>query len=150
MVAGRAEAQAQHRPAQPADAEATAGKIDVITFGWANEPMIDAYSILVQVLRSKSGTAGVFNWGGWTPRIDELIDKAARELDHAQAARHDDRSAEDRQGRVIFIPLHQQPMAWAMRSTESTPWCSCPTTSRVSGSPHEVECSSRAAQRSAG
>ncbi len=41
------------------------GEFDVISFGWANEPMIDAYSILIQVVRSKSGSGGVFNWGDW-------------------------------------------------------------------------------------
>ena len=47
--------------------------------------MIDAYSILVQVVRSKSGTGGVFNWGNWgRPDIDALIDKAGVELDRAK------------------------------------------------------------------
>ena len=96
--------------------------------------MIDAYSLLVQVVRSKSGTGGVFNWGGWgDPRIDALIDKAGTELDtpkripmmaEALQIAHDD---------IVFLPLHQQPMAWAMRASRSTRWCSSPTTSRGSG-----------------
>ena len=56
--------------------------------GWANEPMIDAYCILVQVVHSKSGTAGVFNWGDWGDRrIDALIDKAGVDS-IAEAHRH--------------------------------------------------------------
>ncbi len=92
------------------------GEFDITTLGWANEPMIDAYSILVQVLHSKSGTAGVFNWGNWgDPRIDKLTDDSASELDTkkrvalmAQALKiaHDD---------ILFLPLHQQPMVWAAR-----------------------------------
>ncbi|MGL5733622.1 MAG: ABC transporter substrate-binding protein, partial [Beijerinckiaceae bacterium] len=61
------------------------GEFDVISFGWANEPMIDAYSILIQVVRSKSGSGGVFNWGGWgRPDMDALIDKAGVELDNSK------------------------------------------------------------------
>jgi peptide/nickel transport system substrate-binding protein len=44
------------------------GEFDVISFGWANEPMIDAYSILVQVLRSRSGTGGRVQLGQLGPR----------------------------------------------------------------------------------
>ena len=44
------------------------GEFDVISFGWANEPMIDAYSHPGPGVRSKSGTGGVFNWGGWATR----------------------------------------------------------------------------------
>ncbi|CAH1659709.1 Peptide/nickel transport system substrate-binding protein [Hyphomicrobiales bacterium] len=94
------------------------GDFDVISFGWANEPMIDAYSLLVQVLHSKSGTGGVFNWGGWgDPRMDALIDKAGVELDTPKRIELMKETLKIAKAQHLFIPLHQQPMAWAMRSS---------------------------------
>lgn len=94
------------------------GEFDVISFGWANEPMIDAYSILVQVLRSKGGSGGVFNWGNWgDPRIDALVDKAGVELDNAKRIPMMTEALNIAKADHLFIPLHQQPMAWAMRSS---------------------------------
>ncbi|OYU50134.1 MAG: peptide ABC transporter [Rhizobiales bacterium PAR1] len=97
------------------------GEFDVISFGWANEPMIDAYSILVQVIRSKSGTGGVFNWGNWgRPDMDALIDKAGVELDNAKRIPMMSEALMIAKKEHLFIPLHQQPMAWATRNTVST------------------------------
>jgi peptide/nickel transport system substrate-binding protein len=94
------------------------GEFDVISFGWANEPMIDAYSILIQVMRSKSGTGGVFNWDNWgDPRIDALIDKAGVELDNAKRIPMMAEALKIAKAEHLFIPLHQQPMAWAMRNS---------------------------------
>ena len=94
------------------------GEFDVISFGWANEPMIDAYSILIQVLRSKSGTGGVFNWGDWgRADIDTLIDKAGVELDAGKRIPMMTEALMIAKREHLFIPLHQQPMAWAMRTT---------------------------------
>ena len=46
------------------------GQFDVGILGWANEPMIDSYSILVQVVHTKTGTSGVCSTGaaGARPR----------------------------------------------------------------------------------
>jgi peptide/nickel transport system substrate-binding protein len=97
------------------------GEFDVATLGWANEPMIDAYSILVQVLHSRSGTAGVFNWGGWgSPRIDELTQRASGELDNARRIPLMTEALRLVRDEVMFIPLHQQPMAWAARRNVET------------------------------
>jgi peptide/nickel transport system substrate-binding protein len=94
------------------------GEFDVISFGWANEPMIDAYSILIQVMRSKSGSGGVFNWGNWgRPAIDALIDNAGVELDNAKRIPMMAEALMIAKREHLFIPMHNQPMAWAMRST---------------------------------
>ncbi len=94
------------------------GDFDVVSFGWANEPMIDAYSILIQVVHSKSGSAGVFNWGNWgRPEIDALIDKAGVELDRAKRLPLMSEALMIAKREHLFIPLHNQPMAWAMRAT---------------------------------
>ena len=80
--------------------------------------MIDAYSILIQVMRSKSGSGGVFNWGEWgDPRIDALIDKAGVELDTAKRIPEMTEALKIAKDEHLFIPMHQQPMAWAMRDT---------------------------------
>lgn len=97
------------------------GEFDVISFGWANEPMIDAYSILIQVVRSKSGAGGVFNWGGWgRPEIDALIDKAGVELDPAKRIPLMSEALMMVKNDHLFIPMHNQPMAWAMRANVET------------------------------
>ncbi|QEL23926.1 ABC transporter substrate-binding protein [Bosea sp. F3-2] len=94
------------------------GDFDVFSFGWANEPMIDAYSLLVQVIHTKSGTAGVFNWGNWgDAKIDALIDKAGVELDTPKRIALMQEALKLLKEQHLFIPLHQQPMAWATRST---------------------------------
>lgn len=91
-----------------------AGEFDIGTLGWANEPMIDSYSILVQVLHSKTGTAGVFNWGGWgNGEIDRLTDRAATELDPAERLPLQTEALRIAHQEIMFLPLHQQPMAWA-------------------------------------
>lgn len=97
------------------------GEFDIATLGWANEPMIDAYSVLVQVLHSRSGTAGVFNWGGWgSPRIDELTQAAGTELDNARRIPLMTEALRIVREEIMFIPLHQQPMAWAARRNVET------------------------------
>ncbi len=91
------------------------GQFDVGILGWANEPMIDSYSILVQVVHSKTGTSGVFNWGSWgDPNVDVLIDKAGQELDRDTRLKLQSEALLSVKKNFTFLPLHQQPMAWAM------------------------------------
>jgi peptide/nickel transport system substrate-binding protein len=93
------------------------GQFDITPLGWANEPAIDAESLLLQVVHGKSGSAGIFNWGGWGGAdIDALIDAAAGELDTPKRLEEESRALDMAGERVLFLPLHQQPMAWAMRS----------------------------------
>jgi peptide/nickel transport system substrate-binding protein len=99
----------------------TKGEFDITTLGWANEPMIDAYSIMIQVMRSKSGAGGVFNWGNWGhPRIDELTDKAGTELDPKKRIPMMTEALKIAKDEILYLPLHQQPMAWATRSNVET------------------------------
>ena len=86
--------------------------------------MIDAYSILVQVLATREGAAGVFNWGGWSdPELDALVEKAGVELDREKRIAIETEALKIAKDEVILIPLHQQPMAWAM-SQRRRPTCS--------------------------
>jgi peptide/nickel transport system substrate-binding protein len=94
-----------------------AGQFDVTPLGWANEPAIDAESLLVQVLHSKNGSEGIFNWGGWgQPDIDRLTDEAAGELDTPKRLQEESEALTIAGKDMLFIPLHQQPMAWATRT----------------------------------
>lgn len=93
-----------------------AGQFDITLSGWANEPAIDALSILTQVLRSRTGLAGIFNWGGWgQPDMDRLIDAANNELDRDKRLAMMTEALGIAKVRTLFLPVHQQPMAWAMR-----------------------------------
>lgn len=94
-----------------------AGQFDITMLGWANEPAIDAESLLLQVVHTKSGANGLFDWGGWgRPDIDALIDAAAGELDTPKRLDEESRALELTQDDLLFLPVHQQPMAWAIRS----------------------------------
>ncbi|KAB2886417.1 MAG: ABC transporter substrate-binding protein [Albidovulum sp.] len=91
------------------------GQADIYTIGWANEPMLDSYSILIQMLHSKGGNAGVFNWGGWSyPEIDRLTDAAAVELDREKRLSMQTEALKIAKDEIVMLPLHQQPMAWAV------------------------------------
>ncbi|WP_202411649.1 ABC transporter substrate-binding protein [Paracandidimonas lactea] len=91
------------------------GKTDMYTLGWANEPMLDSYSILVQVLHTKNDTAGVFNWGGWSyPKLDAIINQAGKEMDAAKRVALETEALKLAKDEVLMIPLHQQPIAWAV------------------------------------
>ncbi|MFC6761967.1 ABC transporter substrate-binding protein [Sulfitobacter porphyrae] len=91
------------------------GKADVYTIGWATLPMLDTYSILVQMLHSKDGNSGVFNWGDWSyPELDKLTQSAAVELDRDTRLQMETDALKIARDEIIMMPMHQQPMAWAV------------------------------------
>ncbi|KAA2311780.1 ABC transporter substrate-binding protein [Puniceibacterium sp. HSS470] len=93
----------------------TNGKTDLYTLGWATLPMLDAYSPLLQIFHTKEGNSGVFNWGGWSfPELDTLIDAAGSELDVEKRLALETEALGIVKDQIIMIPLHQQPMAWAV------------------------------------
>jgi peptide/nickel transport system substrate-binding protein len=92
----------------------SAGEFDMVIMGWANEPMIDAYSILLQVFRSPTAAKGVFNFGDWGhPEIDRLTDAAAEELDRPKRIALMNEALQVAKDEQLYVPLHQQPMIWA-------------------------------------
>lgn len=91
------------------------GQADVYIIGWANEPMLDSYSILVQMIQTKSDTAGVFNWGGWSyPAIDDKIKHASTEMDRTKRLALQTEALKMAKDEIVMLPLHQQPVAWAI------------------------------------
>jgi peptide/nickel transport system substrate-binding protein len=91
------------------------GKADMFAFGWANEPMLDSYSFLLQVVQSRVDTGGVFNWGAWSyPEMDTLIKSASVELDREKRLAMQSEVLRMAKDEVLMVPFHQQPMAWAV------------------------------------
>ncbi|WP_378941047.1 ABC transporter substrate-binding protein [Mesorhizobium sp. ANAO-SY3R2] len=93
----------------------TNGKADMFNLSWANEPTLDAYSLLAQVLSTKTGKVGVSNYGGWSyPELDKLVEQAVQEPDNAKRLQLEEAALKLAKDEVLLIPLHQQPIAWAM------------------------------------
>ena len=102
-------------PAAAQTPKRAGGQADVYLIGWANEPMLDSYSILLQMIETKTDKAGVFNWGGWSyPEIDKLIVQASAEMDRTKRLALQTKALEMTKEEIIVLPLHQQPMAWVM------------------------------------
>lgn len=90
------------------------GETEVFNLSWANEPTLDAFSLLSQVLSTKEGTYGVSNYGGWSaPELDALVKQAAEATDPAERLKLEAAALKIAKDEVLAIPLHQQPIAWA-------------------------------------
>ncbi|MDT1060775.1 ABC transporter substrate-binding protein [Paracoccus sp. CPCC 101403] len=93
------------------------GDTEVFNLSWANEPTLDAFSILSQVLSTKEGTYGVSNYGGWSvPALDDLVKQAAQATDPDERLKLEAAALKVAKDEVLAIPLHQQPIAWATSS----------------------------------
>lgn len=91
------------------------GKSDVYIIGWATLPMMDAYSVLQQIIHTKGEAWGVFNWGSWSyPEIDTLIEQASTEMDREKRLEIETEALTMAKEELVMLPLYQQPMAWAM------------------------------------
>lgn len=93
----------------------TQGKADMFNLSWANEPTLDAYSILAQVLSTPTGKVGVTNYGAWSyPELDKLVEQSVVEADTDKRLKLEEAALKIAKDDTILIPLHQQPIAWAM------------------------------------
>jgi len=93
----------------------TNGQADVFNMSWANEPTLDAYSFLSQILSTRSGSRGVSNYGGWSyPELDALVGLAENEPDDAKRIALEGQALKIAKEDAVLLPLHQQPIAWAM------------------------------------
>jgi peptide/nickel transport system substrate-binding protein len=98
------------------------GDTDIYMLGWATLPPMDGYSVLASILATRKDGYGGSNPNGLSdPRIDDLARRASTELDEPKRLAmlvdaftivHDD---------AMFIPLHEQPVAWAMREGVDMP-----------------------------
>ena len=98
------------------------GETDIYMLGWATLPPMDAYSVLSALLHTRGGGFGGNNPNGLSdPRLDDLTKKAATELDEPKRRAFMSEALKIVRDEAYFIPLHQQPVAWAMRSNIDVP-----------------------------
>lgn len=89
---------------------------DIYMVGWATLPMLDTYSVLSALLHTKSDRMGAWNPGGYSnPEIDRLTEAVAVELDPAKRTAMMTEALKIAKEDTAIIPLHQQPLAWAVR-----------------------------------
>lgn len=98
------------------------GASDIYMMGWATLPMLDSYSVLSALLHTPNDRMGAWNPGGYSnPEIDALTAKVATELDPEKRNAMMTEALKIARDEVAIIPLHQQPLAWAVRSGVSIP-----------------------------
>src|SRR6056297_2822154 len=99
-----------------------AGGSDIYMVGWATLPMLDAYSVLSALLHTPQDRMGAWNPGGYSnPEIDALTARVAVELDQEKRTAMMTEALGIARDDVAIIPLHQQPLAWAVRSGVDIP-----------------------------
>jgi peptide/nickel transport system substrate-binding protein len=100
------------------------GETDVYMLGWATLPPMDSYSVLSAIFASRVQGS---SFGGNNPnglsdkRFDELAQKAGVELDETKRRAMLTESLKIARDEAYFIPLHQQPVAWAMKANVEVP-----------------------------
>ncbi len=98
------------------------GETDMYMLGWATLPPMDTYSVLSAIFASRRGTFGGNNPNGLVvPRLDALADAAGTELDETKRRAMLTESLKIARDEALFIPIHQQPVAWAMRNALDVP-----------------------------
>lgn len=100
------------------------GETDAYMLGWATLPPMDSYSVLSAIFATrKQGTAfGGNNPNGLSdPRFDDLATKAGVELDEKKRRAMLTEALKIAKDEVYFLPLHQQPVAWAMKTNVELP-----------------------------
>jgi peptide/nickel transport system substrate-binding protein len=99
-----------------------AGNTDIYMVGWATLPMLDTFSVLSALLHTPSDRMGAWNPAGYSnPEVDALTAKIATELDPAKRTAMMTEALKIARDDVAMIPLHQQPLAWAVRDGVSIP-----------------------------
>ncbi|WP_264212226.1 ABC transporter substrate-binding protein [Leisingera thetidis] len=99
-----------------------AGSSDIYMMGWATLPMLDSYSVLSSLLHTPNDRMGAWNPGRYSnPDIDALTSKVAVELDPEKRTAMMSEALKIARDDVAIIPLHQQPLAWAVRDGVDLP-----------------------------
>ena len=98
------------------------GETDIYMLGWATLPPMDAYSVLSAIFASRKEGFGGNNPNGLVnARLDELTRDAGVELDEGKRRAMMTEALKIAHDQVLFIPLHQQPVAWAVREGIDVP-----------------------------
>ena len=94
-----------------------AGGSDIYMVGWATLPMLDTYSVLSALLHTPGDRMGAWNPGGYSnTKIDGLTNAVAVELDQVKRTAMMSEALGIAKDDVAIIALHQQPLAWGVRS----------------------------------
>ena len=98
------------------------GETDIYMIGWATLPPMDAYSVLSAIFASRKDGMGGNNPNGLVnARLDELTRTAGVELDEGKRRAMMVEAMKIARDEALFIPLHQQPVAWAMKEGITVP-----------------------------
>lgn len=92
------------------------GETDIYMIGWATLPPMDSFSVLSAILHSRKDGFGGNNPNGLAhPKLDALTQAAAVELNEEKRRSLMTDALRIARDEAMFIPLHQQPVAWAMK-----------------------------------
>jgi peptide/nickel transport system substrate-binding protein len=90
--------------------------------GWAGLPPIDAHHFLSNLYATNDGRLGGNNYGGYSnPRVDALTNQIQSEPDRERRQAAITEAFTIVQNDVATIPLHRQPLAWAVREGVQVP-----------------------------
>lgn len=95
---------------------------DIYLLGWATLPPMDAFSALRALFATRDGMNGGNNPNGLSdPRLDELNEIAAVELDAETRQAMLTEALQIVHDKAYYIPIHQQPVAMAVHDGVSVP-----------------------------
>lgn len=98
------------------------GEMDAFMLGWATLPPMDGFSVLSALLTEPKDNFGGSNPMGYkNDRIEELTRLSAVELDEPKRRAMLIEALKIAKDTVAYIPLHQQPVAWAMKANIDVP-----------------------------
>ncbi len=98
------------------------GDVDAFMLGWATLPPMDGFSVLSALLTEPKDSFGGSNRMGYVnARIEELTRLSAVELDEAKRRAMLVEAMKIARDTIAYIPLHQQPVAWAARADLDVP-----------------------------
>lgn len=98
------------------------GEVDAFMLGWATLPPMDGFSVLSALLTEPKEAYGGSNRMGYVnARIEQLTRLAAVELDEPKRRSMLVEAMKIARDTVAYIPLHQQPVAWAAKAGVEVP-----------------------------
>lgn len=103
-------------PASVYDPILVNGRTDVGVLGWANLPIMDPYSVAVQLLHTNDGkNLGTFNIPRYSNlEVDSLIDQSVGELDNTKRLALLSEAVAKANQDLPFLPMHFEPVVWAV------------------------------------
>jgi peptide/nickel transport system substrate-binding protein len=102
--------------------KAQGGQTDMFMLGWATLPMLDGFSVLSAMLHTPDKAMGTWNPGHYSnPEVDKLTDAVDTEMDEPKRREMMGKAFGLAEDDIAWLPLHQQPMSWAVRDNIEVP-----------------------------